>query len=220
MKLTSQIVASLLPLAAMAHAEMPMDLVEFGRDHYAAGSQIDPSRVAFFRPDLQVAPERDQFRRKLKALASLPEESVASPVRKLERENNTGVAPAFATPLHTSAAAARAGTMLPPTAPLLMAQAGAAAVTTPVLPTAPVVTAPPAAPPTAPASAAAASPSASAPSAKTTVAPAVASPSRPRDAAFFEEQEYRLRTLKRLRDSGLISEDEYVQKRREVLGQL
>jgi hypothetical protein len=52
------------------------------------------------------------------------------------------------------------------------------------------------------------------------VAPAVASPSRPRDAAFFEEQEYRLRTLKRLRDSGLISEDEYVQKRREVLGQL
>lgn len=38
-----------------------------------------------------------------------------------------------------------------------------------------------------------------------------------RDAAFFEEQELRLRTLKRLRDSGLISEAEYQQKRREVL---
>jgi hypothetical protein len=45
-------------------------------------------------------------------------------------------------------------------------------------------------------------------------------PPRPRDAAFFEEQEYRLRALKRLRDIGLISEEEYLQKRREVLGQL
>jgi hypothetical protein len=88
-----------------------MDLVEFGRDHYAAGSQIDPRRVALFRPDLQVAPERDQFRRKLKALASLPEESVASPVRKLERENNTGVAPAFAT-----AATATSLLLAPPSA--------------------------------------------------------------------------------------------------------
>jgi hypothetical protein len=33
----------------------------------------------------------------------------------------------------------------------------------------------------------------------------------------MEEQELRLKTLKRLRDSGLISEDEYQQKRREVL---
>jgi hypothetical protein len=48
-------------------------------------------------------------------------------------------------------------------------------------------------------------------------AAAPAAPGRPRDAAFFEEQEARLRTLKRLRDSGLISEEEYQQKRRQVL---
>ncbi|MBK7276049.1 MAG: SHOCT domain-containing protein [Betaproteobacteria bacterium] len=49
---------------------------------------------------------------------------------------------------------------------------------------------------------------------------AVPTPQRPRDAAFFEEQENRLRTLKRLRDGGLISEQEYQAKRREVLDQL
>jgi hypothetical protein len=46
------------------------------------------------------------------------------------------------------------------------------------------------------------------------------SASRPRDAAFFEEQELRLRALKRLRDGGLITEEEYQQKRREVLERL
>ena len=45
----------------------------------------------------------------------------------------------------------------------------------------------------------------------------VATPQRGRDAGYMEEQELRLKTLKRLRDSGLISEDEYLQKRREVL---
>jgi hypothetical protein len=48
----------------------------------------------------------------------------------------------------------------------------------------------------------------------------VPTPQRPRDAAFFEEQENRLRALKRLRDNGLISEEEYQAKRREVLDQL
>lgn len=38
-----------------------------------------------------------------------------------------------------------------------------------------------------------------------------------RDARFFEEQEQRLRTLKRLREQDLITEDEYQQKRREIL---
>ncbi|MFO1221123.1 MAG: glucodextranase DOMON-like domain-containing protein [Burkholderiaceae bacterium] len=48
-----------------------------------------------------------------------------------------------------------------------------------------------------------------------------ASAARPaRDAAFFEEQELRLRALKRLRDGGLISEEEYQQKRREILDRL
>lgn len=208
MKLTSQIVASLLPLAAMAQVERPMNLVESGGGHHAAGSQID-------QPALQVAPERDPVRGTLMVLAPRPELSVASPVRELDRTSNTEVAPAFATAPGTSAAAAGAVTRLPPGAPVLIAQAGAAAVTSPVLPTAPT-----AARPAAPASAAAAVASAPAPSAKAKAAPAAASTPRPRDAAFFEEQEYRLRALKRLRDIGLISEDEYVQKRREVLGQL
>jgi hypothetical protein len=53
-----------------------------------------------------------------------------------------------------------------------------------------------------------------------TAAPAPARPPaapRVRDAAFFEEQEYRLRTLRRLRDSGLITEEEFQQKRKEVM---
>jgi hypothetical protein len=55
--------------------------------------------------------------------------------------------------------------------------------------------------------------------AATPVQPAAA-PGRARDPAFYDEQEQRLRTLKRLRDNNLISEDEYQQKRREVLQQL
>ncbi|WP_425257220.1 glucodextranase DOMON-like domain-containing protein [Rubrivivax sp. RP6-9] len=47
-----------------------------------------------------------------------------------------------------------------------------------------------------------------------------AAPAAPRGAAFYEEQEQRLRALKRLRDNGLISEDEYQAKRREILGAL
>ncbi|WP_237715944.1 SHOCT domain-containing protein, partial [Rubrivivax gelatinosus] len=55
------------------------------------------------------------------------------------------------------------------------------------------------------------------PAAPGAVAPA---PQRPRDAGFFEEQEQRLRTLKRLHDNGLITDEEYRQKRYEVLQQL
>jgi hypothetical protein len=40
---------------------------------------------------------------------------------------------------------------------------------------------------------------------------------KPRDAAFFAEQEERLRTLKRMREENLITEEEYQQKRRDVL---
>ncbi len=39
----------------------------------------------------------------------------------------------------------------------------------------------------------------------------------PRDAAFYDAQEQRLTALKRLHDRGLITDDEYQQKRREVL---
>ena len=42
----------------------------------------------------------------------------------------------------------------------------------------------------------------------------------PRDAAFYEEQELRLRTLERLRKNGLISEAEFQQKRKDVLDML
>ncbi len=43
---------------------------------------------------------------------------------------------------------------------------------------------------------------------------------KPRDPAFFEEQEQRLQALKRMRDKGLISEEEYQQKRKEILSLL
>lgn len=71
--------------------------------------------------------------------------------------------------------------------------------------------------------AAPAAPAAVAPAAAPTAAPAPASPApaaapaRPRDAAFADEIEQRLTTLKRLRDKGLISEEEYQQKRKEIL---
>jgi len=66
----------------------------------------------------------------------------------------------------------------------------------------------------------AATPAAALPSAPPAAAANTAPASRPRDPAFFEEQEQRLATLKRLRDRGLISEEEYQQKRREILSQL
>ncbi len=53
------------------------------------------------------------------------------------------------------------------------------------------------------------------PAAPAAVAPAA--PARARDPAFYEEQELRLKSLKRLRDNNLISEEEYQQKRREIL---
>jgi len=54
-------------------------------------------------------------------------------------------------------------------------------------------------------------------------APVAAQPApvaRPRDPGLMQEIELRLETLKRLRDKGLISEDEYQQKRRDILQML
>ena len=78
------------------------------------------------------------------------------------------------------------------------------------------------APANAPAPAATASPAvpaAVAPVAAPVVAPVAvpAAPARARDAAFADEIEQRLITLKRLRDKGLIDEAEYQQKRKEIL---
>lgn len=84
----------------------------------------------------------------------------------------------------------------------------AAAVATPPAAT-PAV--PPAPATVAPAAPATAKPSAPPPPA--TAAPAL----RPHDPGFADEVEQRLLTLKRLRDRGLISEEEYQQKRREIL---
>src|SRR6185369_6199039 len=82
-----------------------------------------------------------------------------------------------------------------------------AAATTPA---APALTAPAAAPAALVAPAAAAAP-----------APAPAAPgARPRDAAFYEEQAQRLKGLKMLRDQGAITEEEYQQKRKEILSAL
>jgi hypothetical protein len=51
--------------------------------------------------------------------------------------------------------------------------------------------------------------------------PAAAAPAlRPRDPGFADEVEQRLLTLKRLRERGLISEEEYQQKRRDILQSL
>jgi Short C-terminal domain len=90
----------------------------------------------------------------------------------------------------------------------------------------PGAAAPPAAAATPAAAAAPAATTAPAPAAAAPAAPAAppvqpaAAPGRARDPAFYDEQEQRLRTLKRLRDNNLISEEEYQQKRREVLQQL
>jgi hypothetical protein len=65
--------------------------------------------------------------------------------------------------------------------------------------------------------------SASAPTAQAASAPRPAASSaapRVRDAAYLEEQENRLRTLRRLREANLITEEEYLRKRREIIDAL
>jgi hypothetical protein len=59
----------------------------------------------------------------------------------------------------------------------------------------------------------------SAPAAPPAVAPPSSYPKegKVRDAAFLEEQEARLRALKRMREGNLITEEEYQRKRREIL---
>jgi hypothetical protein len=81
----------------------------------------------------------------------------------------------------------------------------------------PAVPAPAAAAPAAPAAAPAAPAAVAAPLAP--AAPPAAAQAQPgtRTPAFLAEQEERLKTLKRLRDQNLITEDEYQQKRREIL---
>lgn len=63
----------------------------------------------------------------------------------------------------------------------------------------------------------AAPPAVAAPAAASTTVQPPAPASAGRDARFYEEQEQRLRSLKRLREQNLITEDEYQAKRREIL---
>ena len=77
----------------------------------------------------------------------------------------------------------------------------------------------PAAKPPAPSAAPSAGPAAATAAPASRPAPA-AERKAPRDAAFYEEQELRLRTLERLRKNGLISEAEFQQKRKDVLDML
>ncbi len=74
-------------------------------------------------------------------------------------------------------------------------------------------------PPAAP-SAAAAPVVGSAPAVAASGAAPAKAPPRSRDAAFYAEQEERLRGLQRLRDAGLLSEEEYQQRRRVILDSL
>ena len=64
---------------------------------------------------------------------------------------------------------------------------------------------------------------AQAPATPATAQAPAASPAPPhpvRDAAFFEQQEQRLRALKHLRDEGLVSEEEFRKKRQAILDEL
>jgi hypothetical protein len=79
------------------------------------------------------------------------------------------------------------------------------------------VPAPPAPAATVPAAPA---PRAAAPAPAPASPPAAGSTQRPRDAAFYEEQEVRLRALARMRERGLITEEEYQRKRREIIDAL
>ena len=116
-----------------------------------------------------------------------------------------------------------------PAAPQVAAPAAVPAPARAAAPAAPQVAAPAATAAAAAAAAAATAPAAAVPAraAPAAAAPAAAAPAaaasaprRARDAASLEEQELRLRTLKRLRDAELITEQEYQQKRKEVLEQL
>jgi hypothetical protein len=91
------------------------------------------------------------------------------------------------------------------------ARAPAPAAVAPAAPPAPAAAAPAVAPAARPAAVAPAAPPA---------APAATPAARPHDAAFIEEIERRLINLKRLRDGGLITEEEYQQKRKEILSLL
>jgi hypothetical protein len=72
----------------------------------------------------------------------------------------------------------------------------------------------------APAAAARAAPAPTPPAATPAAPAAPAAAPRPRDQAFYEEQAQRLKGLKLLRDQGVLTEEEYQAKRREILSSL
>ncbi len=137
----------------------------------------------------------------------------------LNRENRYGAGPdePMATPA-TAAVDAGAVSFSRALTALVRGETNAAAAAPAPTPAPPVpVPTQAAATPALPAAPSARSNPTTAPAAPAAVAPP---PRRPHDAAFYEEQEQRLRALKRLRESNLITEDEYQLKRRQVLDQL
>jgi Short C-terminal domain len=153
-----------------------------------------------------------------------PGSAVLQSVAASSRRGDWLVLP-LAFPAGGGAAAAAAPTPAAPAAPtpaaapvVIPAPATAVAIQPAPTPAAPMA-APPVAAPAPPTAVRA--PTAVAPAAAVATPAAAAAPApRTRDAAFAEEIEQRLVTLKRLRDRGLISEEEYQQKRREVLALL
>lgn len=150
-----------------------------------------------------------------------PAAAAAAPAPDLQRllapaAPDTGAAAAAApAPAATAPAAV--------TAPRATAGAPAAAAAAP----APAPTAP--SPQPTPSPAPVAAPVPAAPNAAPAPAPAAAPPAAgaarpaaraPRDAAFYEEQESRLRALRRLRDADLITEAEFQRKRKEIIDAL
>lgn len=125
-------------------------------------------------------------------------------------ETDTPPPPAVAPPRPVVAAPSTPST--PSAAPAAPPAAAAAAAPTPPAATPPAL--PLASSPTVAATAApVAAPAASG------AARASATPAR-RDPAFLEEQELRLKTLRRLRDHGLITEEEFQRKRKEIIDAL
>lgn len=99
--------------------------------------------------------------------------------------------------------------------------ASPATVTAPAVAPAAAPTAAPATAPALPTAVAPATPPAPAAAAAPAPVRAASAPAAPRrDPAFYEEQARRLQGLQKLREQGLLSEDEYQRKRREILDTL
>ncbi len=208
------VVDLLMPDPAQQAAQLGSGvLVGLNRDNRYGAALPAPAAATASAPPPAAAAEGSWFSRLLGggAAASAPPATPAPSLQELlvPGSGKPAVAPEAArtapVPVTPASAAVIAAPAAPPTAP-----AAAPAPTTP--PRTPAT-------PAAAAASAAAAPRAAAPTPG--APPAAAQTPRPtRDAAFLEEQENRLRTLRRLREGNLISEEEFQRKRKEILDAL